>query len=211
VTGADSTSFSTGVYNLTVNFGSGSAPAVTSPVTPLANGSVLSAGGGLALQVVLQAEPPDFLEIDPNWTDTADATVSDGGQSPAPAQDRVTGFIAQSFQDIVGRPADALALNLLTNVYVQAEVNALQMILKDPQFGPMMQMLLQQPGGAQAAQDLLSGFGQLAVVQDLQAGVQQHVTQAGAHDTTSALDQFMVDYVDLLLDQGKDAPGAAAD
>ncbi len=210
VTGADSTSFSTGVYNLTVNFGNTSTSAVTSPVTPLLNGTVLQAGGGLAL-VAPDSEPPDYLEIDPNWVDTSDATVSDGGQSSAPAADRVSAFISQAFQGIAGRPADALSLNLLTNVYVQAEVNALQMVLKDPQFGQMMQMLLQQPGGAQAAQDLLSGFGQLAVVQDIQAGLQQHVTQSGAHDGTSALDQFMVDYVDLLLDQGKDAPGAAAD
>jgi hypothetical protein len=206
VTGADSTAFGTGNYNLTVNFGSGSTPTVTSPVSPLANGTVLQAGGGLALQPV-KRDPPDALFISGDGEDGGDPGV----EAPsAPAPDRVSGFISQAFQGIVGRPADGLTLSLFANVYVQAEVNALQMILKDPQFGPMMQMLLQQPGGAQTAQDLLSGFGQLAVVQDIQAGVQQHVTQSGAHDGTSALDQFMVDYVDL-LEQGKDAPGAAAD
>jgi predicted Zn-dependent protease len=207
VTGADATAFGTGAYNLTVNFGSGSTPVVTSPVTPLLNGTVLSAGGGLALQ----SEPPDFLEIDPNWSDGTGS--SDAGQASAPtsAPDPVAGFIARAYQSLVGRPVDAAGLSTFTNVYVQAEVNALQMILSDPQFGPMMQMLLAQPGGAQAAQDLLSGFGELAVVQDIQASLQ---FQAAADGSTSALDQFMVDYVNLLEQEpghnGPSGPAGAA-
>jgi hypothetical protein len=212
VTGADSTAFGSGVYNLTVNFGSGSTPTVTSPDTPLLDGSVLQAGGGLALSILssLRFQAPDFLEIDPNWVDTSDASVSDSGQTSAPTQDSVTGFISQAYQTIIGRPADALTVSLFTNVYVQAEVNALQMILKDPQFGPMMQLLLEQPGGSQAAQDLLAGFGQMAVVQDLQAAVQSQDHPAAPHGGTSALDQFMIDYVTLLEQGQNDAPGLAA-
>jgi hypothetical protein len=200
VTGADATAFGTGNYNLTVNFGSGSAPTVTSPVTPLVNGAVLSAGGGLALTVV-QAEPPDFLEIDPNFTDGSGA-----GQAPAAAPvDPVAGFIGLAYQDLLGRPADALGMSLFTNVYVQAEVNAAQMILSNPQLCSWAQMVLQQPGGAQAIQNLLAGFGEVAVVQDLQASVE---FQAHGNNGTGALDQLMTDYVNL-LEHGSGQQGQA--
>ena len=98
---------------------------------------------------------------------------------------------------------DALGLSAFTAIYVQAEVNALQMILSNPQFGPLVQALLEQPGGAQAAQDLLSGFGQLAVVQDLQAFA---AWQAHPQDGTAALDQLMTTV--SLLEHGP--AGAAA-
>jgi hypothetical protein len=48
VSGADSTVFSTGEYALTLNFGSGSPPAVPIPVTTLANGNPLQGGGAQA-------------------------------------------------------------------------------------------------------------------------------------------------------------------
>jgi hypothetical protein len=183
VTGADGTAFATGNYNLTVTLGGGTMPTVVSPVTSLANGTVLSAGGGLAFRT----RPPDFLEIDPNFTDGSDA-----GQAASAAPDSVVGFIAQTYQGLLGRPVDAQGLSAFTALYVQAEANALQMILSNPQFGPLMQMLLQQPGGAQAAQDLLSCFGELAVVQGVQALA---AFDAGSSDGTAALDQLMADAV----------------
>jgi hypothetical protein len=216
VSGADATAFGAGNYNLTVNFGSGAAPVVTSPVTPLLNGAVLSAGGGLALQAI-EAAPPDFLEIDPSFTDGVDggpvappANGADAGQPPAAAPsaapvDRAADFIGQAYQYLLGRSADPVGMGAFTNVFFQAEVNALQGILKDPQFGPQVLMLLQQPGGVQAVQDLLSGFGEAAVVQGIEASpeFQAHV------NAITALDQLMIDAA-TRLEQGPGHQGPAA-
>jgi Matrixin len=51
VSGVDSSAFSTGAFALTLNFGTGPAPAVTLPNTLTLNGTVLIGGGGLALTV----------------------------------------------------------------------------------------------------------------------------------------------------------------
>jgi len=48
VQGADTTSFSTGEYGLTLNYGTGSTPTIPSPNTQSPNGNPLQAGGGEA-------------------------------------------------------------------------------------------------------------------------------------------------------------------
>jgi hypothetical protein len=50
VSGVDSSAFSTGAYGLTLNFSSGSAPAVQLPNTQVLNGAILTGGSGLALE-----------------------------------------------------------------------------------------------------------------------------------------------------------------
>jgi hypothetical protein len=55
VSGVDSSSFSTGAYALTLNFGSGAAPSVQLPNTKVLNGAVLQGGGGLALGSVVDS------------------------------------------------------------------------------------------------------------------------------------------------------------
>jgi predicted Zn-dependent protease len=49
VSGSDTTAFSTGAYALTANFGTGLAPVVTPPSTPIADGTPLQAGGAQGL------------------------------------------------------------------------------------------------------------------------------------------------------------------
>jgi hypothetical protein len=61
VTGADSSSFSTGSYVLSMNFGSGAMPTVQLPNTQLLNGANLNCGGGVAMQL------PDAMEIAPGY------------------------------------------------------------------------------------------------------------------------------------------------
>jgi hypothetical protein len=53
VAGANTTSFGTGAYALTLNLGTGPAPSVTPPNTQTANGTPLSGGGGLANSTIL--------------------------------------------------------------------------------------------------------------------------------------------------------------
>jgi hypothetical protein len=198
VTGADATAFATGNYNLTVSLGNSSMPAVTSPVSPLLNGAVLQAGGGLALTAV-QGATPDFLTIDPNFTDG-----SSGGQA---ASDPVTGFVGLAYRDLLGRPADPLGLVVGASVYTQAEVNAVQMILSNPQLSAYAQALLQQPGGAQAIQNYLSACGEAAVVQDILWGPEY---QARGANTTGVLDQLMSDVVNLIDRHDQSGPSASA-
>jgi hypothetical protein len=61
VTGADTSSFSTGKYVLSLNFGSGALPSVQLPNTQLLNGTNLVTGGGVAMQA------PDQLEVAPGY------------------------------------------------------------------------------------------------------------------------------------------------
>jgi hypothetical protein len=55
VQGADTTAFGTGAYALTLNFGSGSAPTVSLPITQVLNGNPLMGGGGSADSTVMVA------------------------------------------------------------------------------------------------------------------------------------------------------------
>jgi hypothetical protein len=69
VAGADSSVFSTGRYDLTLNFGTGSSPAVVAPNTQLLNGSTLQSGGGAP---EIAAADVDGFEVN----DAADAIRS---------------------------------------------------------------------------------------------------------------------------------------
>jgi hypothetical protein len=60
VSGSDTTAFATGHYDLTVALGGNPLPSVSPPLKQIANGAVLTGGGGLALQ----AFTVDFYTVD---------------------------------------------------------------------------------------------------------------------------------------------------
>jgi hypothetical protein len=96
VAGANTTSFGTGDYALTLNLGTGPAPAVTLPNTQTANGNPLSGGGGLAQTGGLLPVPwllnqllglvdkdADSIGADADAPSAAAAAGGSGGAAPA--------------------------------------------------------------------------------------------------------------------------------
>lgn len=81
VTGADTTAFGTGRYDLSLNMGTGGLPAVTLPNTQLLNGTVFSGGYGSAEVISSTA---DFYTIGPD-TGSSDSAPAAPAASGTPA------------------------------------------------------------------------------------------------------------------------------